>query len=238
MPEPSEQPLAESLPDLDPMADAVVVPETPPRTGRKTQYHNEPEVEGALRQANLERVRGNRAAAEKTLREVLLKYPAAGALHEAVGDLSAERGDPKAALASYRRAESCGVGSGIDAKIARIALKQDRAMSSLTDNIVERGMGPIPLVASVLVPGLGLALVGELRSAAITFVGAMIPFVLTLAIPGIRDVFVSLDHHQEVGKGWTFLFIVLSLISSAFWIYSIILTNQVSKPADKDGSFD
>jgi hypothetical protein len=243
MPDPSNTPdqprppLAESLPPEDDLLAEPVKPAPRiPAQGKRAQFQNEPEVDAAIRQSGLDRVRGDKMKAEQTLREALTRFPASGALHEALGDILAERGSATDALANYRRAQSCGAGAGIESKIARIALKQDPHMGGLNDNIVERGTGPVAIVASCLIPGLGLALAGDYRNAGITFGGWLIANALILVIPPLRDVYEAMRGHAVASAGATFWFILLTLIWIAFWTYSIILTAQVAKPVEKDGS--
>ncbi len=230
-------PLAESLPDDD-----LVIPHVskavPGKTmqGHRTQFQNDPEVDAVLRQYSLERVRGDKYKAEKMLRDALTLHPTAGALHESLGDLLAERGQSKEAISCYRRAQSCGGGPAIESKIGRIALKQDTHLGGLTGNIVEHGAGPVAIIASALIPGLGLALVGDFQNAAITFGGWIIPIALMSVIPQMNNAFQAM-RGKAIAPPWeTFVFIFIGLISTAFWAYSLYLTAQVSKSAEKDGS--
>jgi hypothetical protein len=231
-----KNPLAESLPEEDDLTQPGFRPSKRQTGSHRVQFQNDPEVDTILGQFSLERVRGDKFKAEKILRDGLIQHPTAGALHESLGDILAERGNVQDSIASYRRAQSCGGGAAIESKIARIALKQDGLSAGLTGNIVEQGAGPVAMVASALIPGLGLALAGDFRNAGITFGGWLVATALTL-LPHVRDVYMSLKDHAITPLPWaTFIFIILQLIATAFWGYSLMLTAQVSKTAEKDGS--
>jgi hypothetical protein len=235
------QPLAESLPvDDDLTARRPAQQERPtPSFAPPADPAQRAAVDAALRQANLARVRGNFEQAERDARRALDADPTAGAAHEVLGDILLQRDETKSALASYRRAQSCGAGASVEGKIARLLLKS-QPDTSMSNAPLMRGQGPLGMVASALIPGLGVALAGETTSAAVCFFGWILSLALLFAIPGCRSVIAGFAGQggPSPGGGAEVLTLVLAIVNIGFWVYSLMETARVNRPTDKDGSQD
>jgi tetratricopeptide (TPR) repeat protein len=227
---PSRPPLAEQLPDDPPVVQAA-------RRVSHAAPANSKEVEDLLRQANLLRVRGDLAGAVRELRKAVEINPSAGAVHEMLGDILIKAGDAAQALESYLAAQSNGGGPALEAKIARIIVKRDAGRSSSGDEALIRGSGALPIVASALVPGVGLILTGETRSASISLIGWLATLGLMLGVPAIRE---ALPYPigggmAHTSSGASFLALFLGLANLGFYVYSLVETARVAKPEGKDG---
>jgi tetratricopeptide (TPR) repeat protein len=232
------RPLAEELPDEQ----IIVEPEPGQPSQASGPRADDPaaalRIEAGLRQANLLRIREDLPGAIRHLRQVLETDSQSGAAHEMLGDLLFQAGRLDKALESFRQAQSCGASPAVEAKIARTLVKSHSAKTGIADDTLVRGRGGIAITASVLIPGLGLALAGQMRAAAISFLGWLITLCLLLAIPSTRGMIESPAALTRMSPGGLFLGLTLGIANMGFYVYSLIETARVSKPAGKDGQDD
>ena len=148
-----------------------VVPETPPDPPTPEQIERS---ERLVRQAMLEKQRGNKAAVTKLLEEAVAVAPGAPATLEALGDDFAERGRAKEGLECYTRAMKLDPKNvGLETKHATLALNvgmagsiEDQLRANLSDSVfLNRGdavasYGTAKML-SFFFPGLGHLVLGR-----------------------------------------------------------------------------
>ena len=238
---PARVPLAEELPaDERPAQKSGAAPAARVSGQQVAPARLTAQGESALRTANLLRVRGDVSGAVSALKAALATDPASGSVHEMLGDLYAQMKDPARALDSYRRAQSCGAGASIDAKIGRLLVQDKAATTGLAEPALVRGRGAVSIVASALIPGLGIALAGDMRSAAVAFGGWLLTLCLIVVLPPTHALLTSFGGRLAAAPSpaVVVLFLALGLANLGFYVYSLVVTVRVSKPGDNEGSED
>ncbi len=228
-------PLAESLPES---SNTGAVAPKPASSRRPERSAPSPALDAKLRQANLLRVRGDIPGALKELAEALEIDGADVSVLEMSGDLLMQLGLTDDALARFRKAQELGAGASVEAKIARILYQQKSTAGgrSIDDAPLIRGQGCLAIAASLLIPGLGLAISGEFARAAIAFFGCILPVALMFAIPASRDaVEATTGRGPAASPVGQFLVVFLGLVNLAFYIYSVAETARLTRAAGKDG---
>ncbi len=139
-----------------------------------------------MRQANLARVRGQKDVAEKLMEEARTVAPGSVAVLEAIGDEFADRKQMKKAMEVYKQAMAIDPSRvSVERKYAELVLKN----SVLTDPFALSGpdsgtmaSGKIAAIMSIVVPGLGQVVTGQVNKGIIMFVGCALGW-LWLVIP-------------------------------------------------------
>lgn len=147
------------------------VPEVPPEPPTPEQAE---QAERLVRQAMLEKQRGNKAAVTKLLEEAVAVAPGAPATLEALGDDFAARSRAKEALACYKRAMALDPKNvGLEKKHAMLVFNagmagsiEDQLRANLSDSIFLSGGDQVASfgtakILTYLFPGLGHLVLGR-----------------------------------------------------------------------------
>lgn len=235
-PKPSPPPLALELPDADfspPSAPRPTAPFPPvrPAPSARPNPADDGQIARLLTTASIQMRRGQTADAEKAVQEILTRQPGDAAAHELLGDIRLARGDFDGAGAAFKQAlEIEPRRATAEAKLARATLRQTEtqrvkdmgiAYAGAETNLVGAGESGknsrLPLVGSLLLPGLGQMVNGQFVKGgvimAVYFLG------LALLYPHAADLahlFVPRTSHPASPLLWLSLALLL-----ADWIYAV-----------------
>lgn len=233
---PKPPPLALELPDSDiflspaPRPAAPFPPVRPAPSARPNPAADE-QIARLLTTASIQMRRGQTADAEKAVQEILTRQPGDAAAHELLGDIRLARGDFDGAGAAFKQAlEIEPRRATAEAKLARATLRQTEAQrikdtglayaGAETHLVGEGASGKssrLPLVGSLLLPGLGQMVNGQFVKGgvimAVYFVG------LALLSPHAADLaHVFVPRHSRPASPLLWLSLALLL---ADWIYAV-----------------
>jgi tetratricopeptide (TPR) repeat protein len=189
------------------------------------------EAQQRIREANLLRMRGQLAAAERELMRAIELSPSDAQAFEMLGDIQRQAGRSADALGSYTRASELPAAPGsraaLESKMARMALERDQgSFGSLENAALLSGNVVLPLVSSAVMPGVGQMLMGRYVRGGIVFVVWVTSLILAFTLPQTRDVIDSikaqLNGVPQVSSGHLMLTLLLLLINVATWIYGMV----------------
>ena len=172
----------------EPVEEVAVVEDLTPPTPAELE-----KADGFVRQARVEKMRGNAARATELLKEAALAAPNSPALHEALGDDLMERRQIKAAKDAYARAIKLDPKNvGLERKFAEIVLRT-ATLGSLEDQM-RANLSDSPFLTSEE-----------------TLANAGWATFLSLFVPG--------SGHLVLGRTVAGIVIMVSWIAMIFWIF-------------------
>lgn len=241
---PKPPPLALELPDADlppshaPRPAAPFPPVRPAPSARPDSAADE-HIARLLTTASIQLRRGQTADAEKAVQEILTRQPGDAAAHELLGDIRLARGDFDGAGAAFKQAlEIEPRRATAEAKLARATLRQTEtqrvkdmgiAYAGAETNLVGEGeagkSSRLPLVGSLLLPGLGQMVNGQFVKGglimAVYFVG------MALLYPHAADLaHLFVPRHSRPASPLLWLSLALLL---ADWIYAVADAARLSR---------
>lgn len=240
MPDPSlpkrstPPPLAESLPESEPEPTPRPAPRPQARPGAIPGPAGPAKVEAEqrIREANLLRMRGQVAAAERELMRAIELSPGDAQAFEMLGDVQRQAGRAADALKSYTRASELpaapGTRASLESKMARMALESNRgAVGAIGNAALLSGNAAIPVVSSAVMPGVGQMISGRTILGVIIFLAWVTSLILIFELPASRNAIADVMNQirggppPSVGAG-AILLLVLCLINVGTWLYSVV----------------
>lgn len=192
----------ELFPDLPVQEDSLIAQGAPEEIREPTPEELE-QVENCLRLAHLAQIRNNRAEARKHLEEAAKVAPNAPSVLEALGDEYAAAGRTKDAVEIYARAIKTGPKNiALEKKHAHAVFQAEAAAVGLSlsmelNQAETAASGKAILFMSVIVPGLGQMVAGQIGKGTAVLSGWLASWVpILLPIWGEKDKarFTGIDH--------------------------------------------
>jgi tetratricopeptide (TPR) repeat protein len=202
-------------------------------------------VEQLLRDAHLQRMRQQWAAAETLCRQALELSPEDPLGMEMLGDLLSEKGSLEPALDSYRKAFARQPQkAALEEKIARLVLRKgeeererleaELMLSSPSGNAARKRNATLAILLSVLCPGGGQLFNGEHVKGGILLAVGLVA--LAFGAPDLLKMFLGLIGPLPRGQSIDGMRAALGILAGLIWLYSILdAAAQAGKGNKKTG---